>query len=84
MKYFKAKMGISIVACRVAIGSFTQPNKQRSCVHGLKVPINLYRKGLQWIVFMSLLLIVSGDIECNPGPRGRGKYQQLFTTDNGA
>ena len=65
-------MGISIVAWSVAIGSLTQPNKQRSCVHGLNVPINLYRKGLQWIVFMSLLLIVSGDIECNPGPRGRG------------
>ena len=44
MKYFKAKIGISIVAWSVAIGSFTQPNKQRSCVHGLKVPINLYRK----------------------------------------
>ena len=43
MKYFKAKMGISIVAWSVAIGSFTQPNKQRSCVHGLKVPINLCR-----------------------------------------
>ena len=84
MKYLKAKMGISIVAWRVAIGSFTQPNKQRSCVHGLKVPINLYREGLQWIVSMSLLLIVSGDIERNPGPRGREKYQQLFTTDNGA
>ena len=36
VKCLKAKMGISIVAWRVAIGLFTQPNKQRSCVHGLK------------------------------------------------
>lgn len=65
-------MGIGIVAWRVAIGLFVQPNKQRSRMRGLKVPISLCRKGLQWILFLSLLLAVSGDIELNPGPRVRG------------
>ena len=66
------KMGVEICVWRAVIGMFVQPNKCRSHLNGYIIWKSWINGGLRWILSMSILLIISGDIESNPGPTGRG------------
>ena len=66
-------MGIEIQCYRARIGLFIQPDKRKFVMHGLKLSKRVCSNGLRWILFLSIILILGGDIELNPGPmRGRG------------
>ena len=65
-------MGIEIQCYRARIGLFIQLDKRKFVMHGLKVSKRMCSNGLRWILFLSIILILGGDIEFNPGPmRGR-------------
>ena len=74
------KMGIDIVLWRVRIGSFAQPNKSKSCLHGLTLTFG--HISLSNRVALFLLLIVEG-VESNPGPGGRGRTSRSNAGNRG-
>lgn len=65
-------MGVDLSVWRAKIGLFMMPNKGRVRVRGLKLPLAVFSIGLRWILILSIGLIISGDVEANPGPVGRG------------
>ena len=68
-------MGVDISVYRLRIGTALMPNKSRSRMSVLCVSRNATSMCLRVLVAASLLLVVSGDIEVNPGPTQRQTVQ---------
>ena len=61
-------MGVDILIYRCRIGTFVMPLKCRTCIHGIRLSKGKIRLCVRALVALSLLLVVSGDVESNPGP----------------
>lgn len=67
-----SEKGIEINAWRVTFGLFLQPNKCRYRMHGDVSSKSVCINGLRWLLCLALVLILSGNVETNPGPnKGR-------------
>ena len=61
-------MGVDICVYRARIGTFLMPNKSRNRMSVLCVSKGAVSLCLRTLVALSLLLVVSGSVEVNPGP----------------
>lgn len=65
---------VSTVCINISVKFYVilKANKCRFCLHGIIHHKSQCSRGLQWILGLSLILVLSGDIESNPGPANRG------------
>ena len=80
-------MGVELSIYRARIGSFCLPIKRRTSMKTLKVSSIKVRLLLRLSLFMSVLLVMGGDVEMNPGPttgtrQPRNKQKQLSLSES--
>ncbi|XP_046577933.1 uncharacterized protein LOC124285699 [Haliotis rubra] len=76
-------MGINIDVWRARIGCFTQPKgTKRELIHGIKLCGGLLSRQLHILLIAALLLLLSGNVERNPGPRTT-RQSQLAVSASG-
>ena len=84
------RMGVELSIYRERIGRFCLPIKRRTGMRTLKVSGIKVRLFLRLSLFMSILLVMGGDMEMNPGPttgtrqpRNKQKQLSLFESFSG-
>lgn len=61
-------MGVDIMTYRARIGSFHMPNTSKHMVSGLHIAYKSVSCSLRLLLVVSLLIVLCGDVETNPGP----------------
>ncbi|KAH3791482.1 hypothetical protein DPMN_144968 [Dreissena polymorpha] len=69
-------MGVDLVTYRARIGVFTMPCKSKLSVSEIRLSRNGVSARLRVIIALSVLLLLCGDVEQNPGPSQRPATRQ--------
>ena len=75
------KMGVDIATYRARIGQFCMPRKTRNRLETICLCRSTVSCLLRWTLFLSLLLILGGDVETNPGPPKAQRQKTLQFSD---
>ena len=59
---------ISVQQWRAAIGCFSPNRRKTHTNHGIVFSAQLTSLGLRLTLFLSLCIVIAGDVETNPGP----------------
>ena len=74
-------MGVSLAIYRMRFGCFVMPRRSGSAVKTLTVSRVIVSTTVRAVLFLSMLAILGGDVEVNPGPPKSQKQQTLSFAD---
>ena len=74
-------MGVSLAIYRMRIGCFVMPRRSRSAVKTLRVSRVVVSTTVRAVLFLSMLVLLGGDVEVNPGPPKSQKQKTLSFAD---